>query len=75
VTAESLYEAAILGIRAISEQWASEPAPVTTISVHVKAPPVSHEITWKQVRQWLDTTCAGPREKLAKERLKAMLPG
>ena len=75
VNAESLYEAAVLGIRAISEQWASEPAPLTTIQIRVNAPSVSHEVTLKQVRQWLDSTCSGPKERLVKDRLKSMLPG
>jgi hypothetical protein len=73
VTAESLYEAAVLGIKAISEQWAQEPAAMTRLEVEVKAPPVRHEITVRQVRQWLDGTCASPKERVLKERLKAML--
>jgi hypothetical protein len=75
VTAESLYEAAALGIKAISEQWASEPGLMTSISVEVRAPAVSHEVTLRQLRQWVDGTCTGPREALLKQRLKAVLPG
>jgi hypothetical protein len=73
VTAESLYEAAVLGMRAISEQWAQEPGIGTRLDIEVKSPPVRHEITVGQVRQWLESTCSSPRERLVKERLKGML--
>jgi hypothetical protein len=39
----------------------------------VKSPAVRHEITVRQLRQWLDGTCASPKEKLVEERLKALL--
>ena len=73
VTAETLYEAAVLGIKAISEHWAEEPGIGTRLEIEVKTPAVRHEITLRQLRQWLDGTCASPKEKLVKERLKALL--
>lgn len=73
VTAETLYEAAVLGIHAISQEWAEEPALMTSIEVHVKQAAVTHEITVKQLRQWLDATCRSPRERIVKERLKTLL--
>ena len=63
----------MLGIKAISEQWAEEPGIGTRLEIEVKSPAVRHEITVRQLRQWLDGTCTSPKEKLAKERLKAML--
>jgi hypothetical protein len=74
VSAESLYEAAVLGIRAIREEWAEEPVAMTRIEVQVKAPAVTHEITFKQLRDWLQGTCRSPKERLTKNRLKALLP-
>jgi hypothetical protein len=73
VTAETLYEAAVLGIKAISEHWAEEPGIGTRLEIEVKSPAVRHEMTLRQLRQWLDGTCASPKEKLVKERLKALL--
>ena len=69
VTAETLYEAAVVGVKAISEQWGEEPGPTTPLHVEVRAPSVTHEITVNQVRQWLDGTCKSPREKILKDPL------
>jgi hypothetical protein len=46
---------------------------MTPIGVVVTAPVVTHQVTMKQVRQWLNEGSRGPRETLLKERLKAML--
>jgi hypothetical protein len=72
VTAESLYEAAVLGIHVISQEWAEEPGPMTAIEVQVQLPTVRHEVTWKQVREWLTATCKTPKERALKERLKVL---
>jgi hypothetical protein len=74
VTAETLYEAAVLGIAAISQQWAEEPALMTSIQVEAVAPAVKHEVTVKQIRQWLNSNCTSPSEKVMKDRLRALLP-
>jgi len=73
VQAESLYEAAVEGVRAISEQWGQEPGPLTPISVEVKPPPVIHNLTLRQIRQWIGTNATSPKDKLAKQRLKGRL--
>jgi hypothetical protein len=73
VQAESLYEAALEGVRAISQQWGQEPGPLTPISVEVKPPPVTHNLTLRQIRQWIGTNAISPKDKLAKERLKERL--
>src|SRR5689334_10541563 len=70
VTAESLYEAAVLGIRAISEQWGEIPAPAIGIVVEIRSPAVTHEVCLKQIRQWVDGTAASPKERIAKDRLR-----
>ena len=43
IQADSLYEAAVEGIQAISQQWGEQPGPTTPIAVEVKAPAVQHE--------------------------------
>ena len=67
-------EAAVLGIRAISEEWSEEPGLATRIEVQVKAPAVTHEVTFKQLRDWLDGTCKSPKDRIVKDRLKSLLP-
>ena len=73
VQAESLYEAAVEGIRAISEQWGQEPGAMTPIVVEVKPPPVAHQLTLRQIHSWLESTSAGPRDAVMKQRLKERL--
>jgi hypothetical protein len=75
IQADSLYEAAVEGIKAISQQWGEQPGPVTPIVVEVKAPAVEHELTLKQIQQWLDGTCNSPKDKLTKDRLRQRLTG
>ncbi len=70
VSAESLYEAAILGIKAISQQWGESPGAMTPIEVRVAAPAVKHELRPIQILQWLNASSQSPKEKLMKERLK-----
>jgi hypothetical protein len=41
--------------------------------VQVKAPAVRHQVNMKQIRTWLEGTCRSPKEKITKERLKALL--
>lgn len=73
VEAESLYEAAVEGICAISGQWGHEPALLTPIVVEVKPPPVSHQLTLQQIRSWLESASPSPKDKMMKERLKHRL--
>jgi hypothetical protein len=43
------------------------------VEVGVSGPGVTHPLTVEKLREWLDGTCRGPKEKLAKERFKGML--
>ena len=49
------------------------PGPAAKLEVEVASPSVTHTLTVKKVREWLDGACRSPNEKLAKERLKALL--
>jgi hypothetical protein len=75
VTADTVYEAAVLGIRAISTEWAEEPRLMTRIAVEVKAPAVRHELTFKLLQEWLCKGSRTPKEMARRGRLKAMLDG
>lgn len=74
VQAESVYEAAVVGMRAITESWADQPGVMTPISIEV-VNVVRHEVTLQKIRQWLNGTCRSPRERVLKDRLKEMIPG
>ena len=75
VTAETLYEAAALGIRAISLQSAEEPRLRTLIAVEVKAPAVRHEMTFQALKEWMDKRSGTPKEMAQRWRLKSLLEG
>ena len=62
-------------IKAISEQWGEQPGPVTPIAVEVKAPTITHELTLKQIQQWLESVCVSPKDRLTKDRLRQRLWG
>ena len=53
-------------------KWAEEPGPNTPIIV--SAVPVEHQVTLRQIRQWVDTNAKSPREIIQKNRLKELLP-
>jgi hypothetical protein len=74
VTAESLYEAAILGVAALrADRWADQIAPGTQLEVHVRAPATIHWVTIMQLRRWCEGICVSPEETLKKRKLRAML--
>ncbi len=74
VSAESLFEAAALGMAAIRrEQWTGEAAQGTPLEVAVVEPVVKHTVSVQQIERWLDGVTKSPGERLKKDRLKAML--
>jgi hypothetical protein len=74
VTAETLFEAAALGLAAIKgEGWAGGDGPATTLEVRVVPPAVSHSVSVQQLLRWLDGVTTSPKERMKKDRLKALL--
>ncbi len=74
VTAESLYEAAALGVSALKRAgWVDAIAPGTEFEVLVREPATSHRITMQQVHRWCDGVAASRDETLRKRRLKQLL--
>src|SRR5579872_1403901 len=45
IQADSLYEAAVEGIKAISQQWGEQPGIITPIEIEIKSPSVRHQVT------------------------------
>ena len=74
VVGESLYEVALIGLKAISETWAEQPGTMTPITVSIV--PVEHTLTLSQVKRWLDgSPGTSPKEIILKNRLRELLPG
>jgi hypothetical protein len=73
VTAESVYEAAALGLSALRKSgWADAVALGTELEIQVREPPTCHRIT-VQIHRWCDGIAASPDETLKKRRLKQLL--
>ena len=74
VQAESLYEAAVLGIRALNRpDWIEVIGPYTRITVRVHEPPVEHFVMFAQLAQWLDRPAKDAKAQTKKKRLKELL--
>jgi hypothetical protein len=74
VTAESIYEAAALGVSALrTSGWADAIAPGTELEIKVREPATSHRLTVGQIRRWCDGVAVSPDETLKKRRLKQLL--
>ena len=74
VTAESIYEAAALGVSALRKNgWSDAIAPGTELEVQVREPATSHRLTVRQIQRWCDAVAVSPDETLKKRRLKELL--
>lgn len=72
VPAESLYEAG-LGRCEHFGNTTIHLAPSPRLEIELFGRRVTHALTVKKVREWLDGACRSPNEKIAKERLKGPL--
>jgi hypothetical protein len=74
VRAESMYEAAVLGLKALKRSnWIHVIGPGTRISVPVREPPVEHVLMFVQLQRWLDGGAKSPSEAVQKKKLKELL--
>ena len=74
VTAESVFEAAAVGLSALRKSgWADAVALGTELEIQVREPPTCHRITVHQIHRWCDGIAASPDETLKKRRLKQLL--
>jgi hypothetical protein len=74
VTAESLYEAVLLAMRAFRGQdWMMrEPSSISTLELEVRAPSVTHRVQVGRVYDWLNSS-GTPKEMVLKHRLKQLV--
>jgi hypothetical protein len=74
VQAESLYEAAVLGLRALNRSdWIELVGPYTRITVRVHEPAVEHFVMFAQLHQWLNRSGRNRAEQEKKKKLKELL--
>ena len=74
VTAESLFEAAVLGVRTFrSDPWIEHVGPATVLDIEVREPAAKHAITMMQVERWLGGASTSPNEGVKKAKLKDLL--
>jgi hypothetical protein len=76
VQADSMYEAAVLGLRALKRSdWIEVIGPGTRISIQVQQPPIEHFLMYAQLTRWLDGGGTTPADVLKRKRLKTLLDG
>jgi hypothetical protein len=74
VSAESLLEAAALGLAALKgDGWVEGPGRAATLEITVMEPTVKHSVPVQRVMRWLDGATISPNEMVKKQRLKALL--
>jgi hypothetical protein len=74
VTAETLFEAAALGLKLLREHgWSSPIGPATRLEVRVSHPTITHEVTVLQLQKWSESTAVTPDERVRKDRVRTML--
>jgi hypothetical protein len=74
VEADSLYEAAALGLaRLKSDGWIEGLGPSTRLEITVRAPATHHVVTVQQLQRWVNGTTNSPAETLRKAKLKQLM--
>jgi len=74
VQAESLYEAAVLGLGSLARpDWIDVIGPYTRITVRLDDSSVEHFVMFAQVAQWLARPAKAPAEHAKKKRLRDLL--
>jgi hypothetical protein len=69
--AGSLYEAAILAVSAFRDHD-YEPGDLTNLEVEIRTA-VTHTVTLKKARSWVEGGSKSPKEAIVKDRLRALL--
>lgn len=74
VTAESLYEAAALGLHALKQSgFASGPGEAAELIVSVRSPVTTHRLSLRRLLAWLESNGKSPKEQVNKKRLLELL--
>ena len=74
VTADSLFEAAVLGVKVLrSGEWNDPPNQTTMIEVEVRNPSVKHTVSLMHISRWLNGASSSPAESMKKVKLRKLL--
>jgi hypothetical protein len=74
VEAETLYEAAALGLARLKKDgWIEGLGPETRLEIQVREPGSHHTLSVQQVQRWIDSVNASPAETLKKAKLRQLL--
>jgi hypothetical protein len=75
VTAETLYEAVAQALATVrGHDWVGEIGRgLTTVTVKVRNPEVTHIVKVQDFENWLNRGCKSPKETVLKARLRQML--
>jgi hypothetical protein len=74
VEADSLYEAAALGLARLKKDgWIEGLGPATRLEITVREPATHHAITVDRLNRWINGTTSSPEETLKKARVRALL--
>jgi hypothetical protein len=72
VTAETLYEAAAIAVHAFKKDGFTNFVS-NVFEIEVREPVVTHQVSIGQLKQWLNGSVQDPRERMRREKLKAMV--
>lgn len=74
VVAESVYEASVLALSALTKhEWVDNVGPGTRLDIQIVEPNVTHTLLVAQLRQWLDRAPTSPADSVKRQRLKGLL--
>jgi hypothetical protein len=74
VTADSLFEAAVRGVKALrSAGWNEPPGESALLEVQVSHPAVTHTVSLRHIARWLNGASTSPRESMKKIALRKLL--
>ena len=74
VTADSLFEAAVRGVKALrAGEWNDPPGRTTLLEIDVGSPSVRHSVSLERVAKWLNGASSSPRESMKKIALRNLL--
>jgi hypothetical protein len=71
VNADSMYEAAVLGVCAF-RRHDCEPVGPNKLEIEIRSS-ITHTVTVKKMREWLNGGAKSPKEAAMKERLRELL--
>jgi hypothetical protein len=74
VTADSLFEAAVLGVKVLrSGEWNDPPGQTAVLEVEVRNPSVRHTVSLLHISRWLNGASNSPAESMKKVKLRKLL--